>query len=86
MVLFDDCLSAVDTKTESEITSHLNEYLHDKTAIVITHRIFSSLKFDKIIVMENGTVAESGTHEELLQVNGLYAEMFARQRELEHQD
>ena len=81
VLVLDDCLSAVDTRTEKEILSHLNAYLHNKTAIIITHRIFSLLNFDKIIVMQDGVIAEQGTHAQLLRHNGLYAEMFARQQQ-----
>jgi ATP-binding cassette subfamily B multidrug efflux pump len=66
IVVFDDCLSAVDAKTEHEIISNLYRYLHDKTAVIITHRIFSSFRFDNIIVLDNGELAEQGTHEELM--------------------
>lgn len=82
-VIFDDCLSAVDAKTEKEILTNLNNYLADKTAIIITHRIFSLLSFDKIIVLEDGAIAEQGKHAELLALDGLYAEMYARQQEQE---
>lgn len=82
-VIFDDCLSAVDAKTEKEILTNLNNYLADKTAIIITHRIFSLLNFDKIIVLEDGAIAEQGKHSELLALDGLYAEMYARQQEQE---
>ena len=51
IVLFDDCLSAVDAKTENEIIANLYNYLHSKTAVIITHRIFSLFNFDKIIVL-----------------------------------
>jgi len=79
IIVFDDCLSAVDAKTEFEIISNLYRFLHDKTAIIITHRIFSSFKFDKIIVLENGALAETGTHDELMQQNGYYAELYRLQ-------
>lgn len=79
IIIFDDCLSAVDAKTEYEIISNLYQYLHDKTAIIITHRIFTSFKFDKIIILDNGKLNESGTHEELLQRNGYYAELYRLQ-------
>lgn len=80
IVIFDDCLSAVDGKTENEIISNLYACLQDKTAIIITHRIFSLFKFDKIIVMDEGTIAEEGTHEQLLEKKGIYREMYDRQQ------
>lgn len=79
IVVFDDCLSAVDAKTEHEIIGNLYNYLHDKTAIIITHRIFSKFNFDKIIVLENGTIVEEGTHETLFANNGYYTELYNNQ-------
>ena len=81
IVIFDDCLSAVDAKTEKEVLNNLNVYLQHKTAIVITHRIFSLFNFDKIIVLEDGKIVEQGHHEKLLQQNGYYAQMYARQQQ-----
>ncbi len=83
IVLFDDCLSAVDAKTENEIIGNLYNYLHSKTAIIITHRIFSLFNFDTIIVLQNGAIAEKGTHRELLRLDGLYAEMYYNQQKHE---
>lgn len=83
IVIFDDCLSAVDAKTEKTVLNNLNIYLKDKTAIIITHRIFSLFDFDKIIVLEDGKIAEQGKHETLIQQNGYYAEMYARQQQQE---
>ncbi|MBV7530105.1 ABC transporter ATP-binding protein [Chitinophaga sp. sic0106] len=80
LLIFDDCLSAVDARTEKEIIGNLYAYLKDKTAIIITHRIFALFEFNKIIVMDEGRIAEAGTHEELLSLNGYYAELFARQQ------
>jgi ATP-binding cassette subfamily B protein len=80
IVIFDDCLSAVDARTEHTIIGNLYEYLQNKTAIIITHRIFSLFQFDKIIVMQDGAIAEMGTHASLMTENGLYAEMYFRQQ------
>ena len=83
IVIFDDCLSAVDAKTEKEILHNLNLYLQDKTAIIITHRIFSLFNFDKILVLDEGSIVEEGTHEQLLNANGIYKEMYIRQQKQE---
>ncbi len=83
IVLFDDCLSAVDAKTESEIIANLYDYLHAKTAVIITHRIFSLFNFDKIVLLKDGEIIEMGTHQSLLEKNGMYAEMYRKQQELE---
>jgi ATP-binding cassette, subfamily B, multidrug efflux pump len=80
VVIFDDCLSAVDARTENEIIGNLYSFLQQKTAIIITHRIFSLFAFDKIVVLDGGRIAEQGTHQQLLAQNGLYAEMYARQQ------
>jgi ATP-binding cassette subfamily B protein len=81
IVIFDDCLSAVDARTEQTIIANLYEYLQNKTAVIITHRIFALFNFDKIIVMQDGAIAEQGTHQQLLAQNGIYAEMFMRQQQ-----
>lgn len=81
MLVLDDCLSAVDARTENEIIGNLYEYLEGKTAIIITHRIFSLFSFDKIIVLDGGKIVEQGTHESLLLQNGYYAEMYRKQQE-----
>ena len=83
IVILDDCLSAVDTNTESQILGYMDNTLSDKTAIIITHRIYGMLEFDKIIVLDDGGVAEEGTHEELLSRGGYYAEMFEKQSTME---
>ena len=80
MLILDDCLNAVDAATEKEILEQLTGYLSNKTAIVITHRIFSWMPFDRILVMDEGSIAESGTHATLLAQKGIYADLFHRQQ------
>ena len=81
LIIFDDCLSAVDSRTEKQILGQLNEFLRDRTAIIITHRIFSLLDFDKIVVLDNGMITEQGTHQELMKKQGYYASLYARQQQ-----
>lgn len=81
IVLFDDCLSAVDAKTENEIITNLYDFLQGKTAVIITHRIFSLFNFDKIVLLIDGEIIEMGTHQSLLELNGVYAEMYRKQQE-----
>lgn len=81
ILLLDDCLSAVDVQTEANIAAHLQEIAADKTCIIITHRLYSALKFDKIIVLEEGRIAHIGTHEELVKIEGsYYADIYEQQR------
>lgn len=86
LLILDDCLNAVDSRTETAILQQLNEYLLDKTAIIITHRIFSLLEFDRIIVLDNGMIAEEGTHQSLLSRQGLYAKLYERQQQEQQAD
>ncbi len=79
LVIFDDCLSAVDTATENRIITNLQQFLKDKTAIIITHRIFTIFNFDKIIVIENGSIIEQGNHQSLINQDGYYAELYRQQ-------
>ncbi len=79
ILIFDDCLSAVDTKTEEEILGNLGQIMQGKTSILIAHRISTIKNADKIIVLDDGKVIEQGTHQELLNNGGAYAEMYDNQ-------
>lgn len=79
ILLFDDCLSAVDSETEENILSELSELMAGKTSIIISHRISSIRHADKIIVLDHGEIKEYGNHSELLKINGIYADMFRKQ-------
>ncbi|MFT5602449.1 MAG: ATP-binding cassette subfamily B multidrug efflux pump, partial [Flavobacteriales bacterium] len=79
LLIFDDCLSAVDTETEEVILNNLNRIMKGKTNIIIGHRISSIKQADTIIVLDEGRVTESGSHEELIYLNGVYAEMYRMQ-------
>ncbi len=85
VILMDDSLSAVDSNTEKTILGNLITYLEAKTAIIITHRIFSLLEFDQILVLDDHRIAERGTHESLLEKRGIYYTIYESQR-LEEND
>ena len=80
IVIFDDCLSSVDARTEKRIMTNLYDYLQNKTAVIITHRIFSLFSFDTIIVLQDGNISEQGTHDQLLEQKGIYADMYYKQQ------
>lgn len=80
IVVFDDCLSAVDAQTERNILGYLDKYLNNRTTIIITHRIFTLFNFDKIIVLEDGVIAEEGNHVSLMKRKGAYFELFEKQQ------
>lgn len=80
ILIFDDCLSAVDTKTEEEILSNLGRIMKNRTTIFISHRISTIKNADKILVMDAGKVVEEGTHDELLELRGEYYDLFLKQQ------
>jgi len=80
ILVLDDALSAVDTHTEEEILSGLRQFMRDRTSILISHRVSTVREADCIYVLDQGKIIEQGTHEELLTLNGYYADMERRQR------
>lgn len=76
ILIFDDSLSAVDTKTDKAIREGLNKRKNKTTTLIITHKINSAKDADKIIVLENGQISEIGTHDELIQVHGIYKTIY----------
>ena len=80
IIILDDCLSAVDTTTEQQILGHLNNELGDKTCLIITHRIYKHLNFDKVLVLDEGKMVEYGTPDELIEQQGIYYELLQKQQ------
>lgn len=79
ILIFDDCLSAVDTETEEKILSNLERISKDKTTFIISHRVSSAKNADKIIILDEGKVVEQGTHNQLITLNGIYKELYEQQ-------
>ena len=79
ILLFDDCLSAVDTETEEQILNNLKKITTATTTIIVSHRVSSAKNADQILVLDNGSIIESGNHNSLLEANGYYAELYANQ-------
>jgi len=79
ILILDDCLSAVDTNTEEIILNNLKDFMKGRTSIIISHRISTVKDADQIIVIDNGSIAEQGTHEELLELEGIYARIYQKQ-------
>ncbi|MBO2545959.1 ABC transporter ATP-binding protein [Salegentibacter sp. BDJ18] len=79
ILLFDDCLSAVDTETEEAILNNLFKISKEKTTIIVSHRISSAKNADKIIILEDGAIVQQGTHSQLLNQQGYYKELYAKQ-------
>jgi ATP-binding cassette subfamily B protein len=79
LLLFDDVFSSVDTETEAELTAELRAAWSDRTVLLVTHRLLALADADQILVMDEGRLVESGTHDELLRLGGLYARLYTEQ-------
>jgi ATP-binding cassette, subfamily B, multidrug efflux pump len=79
ILIFDDCLSAVDTETEEKIMHNMNEVMKERTSVIISHRISSIKNADKIIVLDEGNIIQEGSHKELINQPGLYKELYEKQ-------
>jgi ATP-binding cassette subfamily B multidrug efflux pump len=85
ILILDDCLSAVDTRTESLILKNFREIFTEKTVLVISHRVSSVMNADEIIVLDEGFIVERGNHSSLMAAQGIYAQLFDRQSLQEEQ-
>ncbi|MFM8743568.1 MAG: ABC transporter ATP-binding protein, partial [Cytophagales bacterium] len=83
ILILDDALSAVDTKTENTILNSLKKIMQGRTSIIISHRVSSAKLANKIIVLNEGQIIEAGTHETLFQKNGIYKELYEKQMQVE---
>jgi len=79
ILILDDSLSAVDTKTEEEILNELKLIMKDRTNIIISHRISTIKNANNIIVLKDGEISEQGTHNELISKNGFYFDLYQKQ-------
>jgi ATP-binding cassette subfamily B protein len=80
ILILDDSFSAVDTHTEEEILKKLKEFMKDRTSIIISHRVSTVKDADNIIILDKGTISEQGTHEQLISLGGIYADIFHKQQ------
>ncbi|MBP92605.1 MAG: ABC transporter, partial [Flavobacteriaceae bacterium] len=79
ILLFDDCLSAVDTETEEKILNNLKKLTAGKTTIIVSHRISAAKNADKIIILDAGKIVQAGTHETLIETDGYYKNLYEKQ-------
>ncbi|MBI3950507.1 MAG: ABC transporter ATP-binding protein [Acidobacteria bacterium] len=79
ILILDDALSSVDTQTEERILHHLRNVMRDRTSIIISHRVSTVKDADKIVVLDDGRIVEQGTHDELLALGGIYADLYEKQ-------
>ncbi len=79
ILLLDDCLSAVDTDTEEAILNNLKEYCSDKTTILISHRVSSAKNADIILILDDGKILQQGSHNQLINIDGYYKELYLKQ-------
>lgn len=79
ILLFDDCLSAVDTETEEAILNNLNAICKDKTTIIVSHRVSSAKNADKIIILDDGKIIQQGSHNQLINQEGYYSSLYLKQ-------
>jgi ATP-binding cassette subfamily B protein len=80
ILIFDDTLSAVDNRTEEAIVAGLETFMKNSTTIIVSHRISSIMNADEIIVIDNGVIAERGTHQNLIAGGGTYAKTYQKQK------
>jgi len=79
ILVLDDCLSALDTKTEAHILENLSKIKEGKTTIIVSHRVSSVKDADNILVLDQGKMLEMGTHQELMKINGSYSDIYNKQ-------
>ena len=79
ILLFDDCLSAVDTETEEKILNNLKKVVKGKTTVIVSHRISSAKNANRILILEDGAIVQQGTHDQLINQKGYYQELYNKQ-------
>ena len=79
ILIFDDCLSAVDTETEERILVNLKDISKNKTTFIISHRVSSAKNADKIIILDGGKIIQQGSHNQLVNQKGYYKELYEQQ-------